>query len=243
MSDPIINIGYLGKVPSVGDFVQDIVSKEFSEHWEKWLQAAIAVSKEQLGEMWQDNYLTGPVWHFAVSANIVGDKGVMGTLIPSMDAVGRHYPFTVASTLEYAPIDVLNSGVFSLEYEDVVLKVLDSQVDLFSWRKEVMKSLGAVQGTRKALTNFNTADKNRTAEAFEFSGEELTSTVIQDAMHAVLSKKYGDYSIWWTQGSCNIKPMMLVTAGLPAINQVAAMLDGRWKHWEWNYTQVKGTDE
>ena len=71
MSDPIINIGYLGKVPSLGDFVQDSVSKEFSEHWEQWLQAAIAVSKEQLGDNWQDNYLTGPVWHFALSPNIL----------------------------------------------------------------------------------------------------------------------------------------------------------------------------
>lgn len=243
MSDPIINIGYLGKVPSLGDFVQDNVSKEFSEHWEKWLQAAIAVSKEQLGDMWQENYLTGPVWHFALSANIVGDEGVMGTLIPSMDAVGRHYPFTVASTHEYAPIDVLNSGIFSLTYEDVILKVLDNSVDLFSWRKEVAKTLHVIRSNRKALTYFNTGDKNKTGEAFEFSGDELAEAVLQDVMHAVLCKKYGDYSVWWTHGSCNIKPMMLVTAGLPAINQVAAMLDGRWKHWEWNYTQVKSTDE
>ena len=152
MSDPIINIGYLGKVPSLGDFVQDSVSKEFSEHWEQWLQAAIAVSKEQLGEVWQDNYLIGPVWHFALSPNIVGDKGVMGTLLPSMDAVGRYYPFTVASTLEFAPIDVLNSGVFSLEYEDTVLKVLDSSVDLFSWRKEVAKSLSSIAGVKKQVS-------------------------------------------------------------------------------------------
>ena len=186
MSDPIINIGYLGKVPSLGDFVQDNVSKEFSEHWEQWLQAAIAVSKEQLGEVWQDNYLTGPVWHFALSPNIVGDKGVMGTLLPSMDAVGRHYPFTVASTLEQAPIEVLNSGVFSLEYEDTVLKVLDSSVDLFSWRKDVAKSLSAISGVKKQVSFLNSADKNKSAEAFEFSGDELSSEVLQDAMHALL---------------------------------------------------------
>ena len=242
MSNPIINIGYLGKVPSLGDFVQDNVSKEFSEHWEQWLQAAIAVSKEQLGEVWQDNYLTGPVWHFALSPNIVGDKGVMGTLLPSMDAVGRHYPFTVASTLEYAPIDVLNSGVFSLEYEDIVLKVLDGSVDLFSWRKEVAKTLSCISGVKKQVSFLTSVDKNKSAEAFEFSGDELSSQVLQEAMHALLYKKHGDYSVWWTHGSCNIKPMVLITPGLPAVNQVAAMLDGRWKHWEWNYTQVKNSD-
>ncbi|ATC84241.1 MULTISPECIES: type VI secretion system-associated protein TagF [Pseudoalteromonas] len=242
MSDPIINIGYLGKVPSLGDFVQDSVSKEFSEHWEQWLQAAIAVSKEQLGDNWQDNYLTGPVWHFALSPNIVGDKGVMGTLLPSMDAVGRHYPFTVASTLEVAPIEVLNSGVFSLEYEDTVLKVLDSSVDLFTWRKDVAKSINTLIAPKKQLSISPSSDKNKEGEAFEFSGDELSSDVLKDALHALLYKKHGDYSVWWTHGSCNIKPMMLVTSGLPPVNQVAAMLDGRWKHWEWNYTQVKNSD-
>lgn len=242
MSDPIINIGYLGKVPSLGDFVQDSVSKEFSEHWEQWLQAAIAVSKEQMGDVWQDHYLTGPVWHFALSPNIVGNKGVMGTLLPSMDAVGRHYPFTVASTLEIAPIEVLNSGVFSLEYEDIVLKVLDSSVDLFSWRKEVAKSISTLNGSKKQLNISHSSDKNKDGEAFEFCGDELSSDVLQDALHALLYKKHGDYSVWWTHGSCNIKPMMLVTSGLPPVNQVAAMLDGRWKHWEWNYTQVKNSD-
>ncbi|AZN34789.1 MULTISPECIES: type VI secretion system-associated protein TagF [unclassified Pseudoalteromonas] len=242
MSDPIINIGYLGKVPSLGDFVQDSVSKEFSEHWEQWLQAAIAVSKEQLGDNWQDNYLTGPVWHFALSPNIVGDKGVMGTLLPSMDAVGRHYPFTVASTLEVAPIEVLNSGVFSLEYEDTVLKVLDSSVDLFTWRKDVAKSISTLIAPKKQLSISPSSDKNKEGEAFEFSGDELSSDVLKDTLHALLYKKHGDYSVWWTHGSCNIKPMMLVTSGLPPVNQVAAMLDGRWKHWEWNYTQVKNSD-
>ncbi|WP_273046655.1 type VI secretion system-associated protein TagF [Pseudoalteromonas sp.] len=242
MSDAIINIGYLGKVPCLGDFVQDNVSKDFSEHWEQWLQAAIAVSKEQLGDVWQDSYLTGPVWHFALSPNIVGDKGVMGTLLPSMDAVGRHYPFTVLSTTDNNPIDILNSGVFSLEYEDVVLKVLDGSVDLFSWRKEVSKTIKIAACENKQVTYSHSVDKNKDGEAFEFSGTELSSDVLKDTMHALLYKKHGEYSVWWTHGSCNIKPMVLITSALPPINQVAAMLDGRWKHWEWNYTQVKNSD-
>ncbi len=242
MSDPIVDIGYLGKVPCLGDFVQDNVTKEFSEHWEQWLQAAIAVSKEQLGDVWQENYLTGPVWHFALSPNIVGDTGVMGTLLPSMDAVGRHYPLTVTRTTHIAPVDVLHSGVFSLEYEDAVLKVLDGSVDLFSWRKELANTLSEITSTKKQVSFANSLDKNKQATALEFSGNELSDHILQDAMHAILYKKYGDYSVWWTHGSCNIKPMVLITSALPPVNQVAAMLDGRWKHWEWNFTQVKNSD-
>lgn len=242
MSDPVINIGYLGKVPSLGDFVQDNVTKEFSEYWEQWLQAAIAVSKEQLGDNWKDKYLTGPVWHFALSPNIIGDKGVMGTLLPSVDAIGRHYPFTVVNNLTCSPVNVLNSGIFSLEYEDIVLKVLDSSVDLYSWRKELMNTLTPLACQDKQITQFKSSDQNKTGEAFEYYGDELSAEVLQDTMHAILYQKHGDYSIWWTHGSCNIKPMVLITPGLPAVNQVAGMLDGRWKHWEWNLTQVKDSD-
>ncbi|XQF94201.1 type VI secretion system-associated protein TagF (plasmid) [Pseudoalteromonas espejiana] len=93
MSDPIINIGYLGKVPSLGDFVQDSVSKSFSKSTGSNGCKQPARRKQMgVGKIFCS---TGPVWHFALSPNIVGNKGVMGTL-PSMDAVGRHYPFTVA---------------------------------------------------------------------------------------------------------------------------------------------------
>ena len=243
MSDPIINIGYLGKVPSLGDFVQDNISKDFSEHWEQWLQAAIAVSKEQIGEVWKDKYLTSPVWHFALSPNIIGEQGVMGTLLPSVDAVGRHYPFTVLCTTESLPTDILYSGVLSLDYEDVVLKVLDSSIDLFSWRKEVAKAINVKALDKKQFIHHSSADKAKDGEAFEFSGTELQGNILQEAMHTMLYKKYGNYSIWWTHGSCNIKPMVLISSSLPPVNQVAAMLDGRWKHWEWNLTQVRDSDE
>eukprot|EP00493_Phyllostaurus_siculus_P000325 UN00327 len=46
--------------------------KEFSEHWEQWLQAAIAVSKEQLGDVWQENYLTGPRLAFCLKPKYCG---------------------------------------------------------------------------------------------------------------------------------------------------------------------------
>nr|MDC2856865.1 hypothetical protein [Ningiella sp. W23] len=115
-------------------------------------------------------------------------------------------------------------------------------MDLFSWRKELASTLSDVAANKKQVSYANSKDKNKQAIALEFSGTELSDHILQDAMHAILHKKYGDYSVWWTHGSCNIKPMVLITSALPPVNQVAAMLDGRWKHWEWNYTQVKNSD-
>ncbi|WP_404343640.1 type VI secretion system-associated protein TagF [Pseudoalteromonas mariniglutinosa] len=242
MSDQIIELGYIGKVPCLGDFVQENVCQQFSDYWEHWLQAAMAVSKEQLGSFWQERYLTSPVWHFALSPRIVTDKGKMGTLLPSVDAVGRHYPFTVLSDTDEFPISILESGIFSLEYEDAVLEVLDDSVDLYSWRKQVAETLKTLKVDNKRFSYQPSVDGNKRAHAFEFDGVQLSDNVLQDTMHGLLSEKYGEYSIWWTHGSVNTKPTIIITPGLPPVNQFAAMIDGRWQHWEWNYTQVRDSE-
>ena len=243
MSEKTIELGYLGKIPCMGDFVQDNVDTSFVELWNNWLQAGIAVSKEQLGEIWKDKYLTGPVWHFALSKKIAGDLAKMGTLVPSVDVVGRHYPLTVVSDIDTVPTCVLDSGVFSLEYEDAVLEVLNDSVDMFNWRKKVVSTLSMDLVKPRSFKYFNSPDESKTALIMEFPGTELNKGVVQDTLHAMLYKKYGDYSLWWTQGSYHIAPVVIITSGLPPVNQLAAMLDGRWQHWEWNHTKVTEDDD
>ncbi|MCF7500054.1 type VI secretion system-associated protein TagF [Pseudoalteromonas sp. L1] len=239
MSDQALKLGYLGKVPFLGDFVQDGICQQFSEHWEHWLQAAIAVSKEQLGSQWQERYLTSPVWHFALCENVVTEDRKVGTLLPSVDAVGRHYPFTVVIDTQQLPMKALHSNLLSLEYEDAVLSVLEESVELSVWRKKVLGTLQNTPVVKKRFSKHTSPDENKSAIAFEFQGVELGDESLEDVLHSLLTSKYGDYSVWWTHGSINIKPVVFITAGLPPVNQVAAMLDGRWQHWEWNYTQVR----
>ncbi|GAL04531.1 protein phosphatase ImpM [Photobacterium aphoticum] len=61
------------------------------DSWSEWQQAILSVSREQLGEEWADCYLTSPVWHFALSPGACGKQGMVGTLMPSIDQVGRHF--------------------------------------------------------------------------------------------------------------------------------------------------------
>ena len=75
---------------------------------------------------------------------------------------------------------MLHSGVFSLEYEDAVLKVLDGSVDLFSWRKELASTLSEVAANKKQVSYANSKDKNKQAVALEFSGTELSDHILQD---------------------------------------------------------------
>ena len=59
----------------------------------------VAASRERLGDGWLDLYLTAPMWRFFVQPGVLDEQPVGGVLFPSVDRVGRHFPFTVFARL------------------------------------------------------------------------------------------------------------------------------------------------
>ena len=96
---PVSAPGYFGKVVTHGDFVTRRLPADFVAGWDRWLQAGLLHSRQQLGPAWLAAYLNSPVWHFALAAGLCGTSAVAGVLIPSVDRVGRYFPLTVAGSL------------------------------------------------------------------------------------------------------------------------------------------------
>src|SRR5919197_1107117 len=78
----------------------------FSEAWDRWLQAAIAGSRERLGGKWRDTFLSMPIWRFVLSPGMLTQNAWAGIMAPSVDAVGRYFPLAVASALPSVSLDV-----------------------------------------------------------------------------------------------------------------------------------------
>ena len=98
MSDALA-VGFYGKLPMLGDFVRRHVSDRTVVAWDAWLQQALAASRDRLGDGWLDLYLTAPMWRFFVQPGVLDEQPVAGVLFPSVDRVGRHFPFTVFARL------------------------------------------------------------------------------------------------------------------------------------------------
>ncbi|MBW8715893.1 MAG: type VI secretion system-associated protein TagF, partial [Variovorax paradoxus] len=49
---------------------------------------------------WTSHYLEAPVWCFALGPQVVGEGAWIGVLMPSVDGVGRYFPFTLAVGLD-----------------------------------------------------------------------------------------------------------------------------------------------
>src|SRR5450631_1378198 len=94
-----MTVGFYGKLPSHGDFVNRSVSDAFVDPWDAWLQRGIARSRDDLGDAWLDAFLTSPIWRFAFQSGVINSAAWAGILMPSVDRVGRYFPLTVVAEL------------------------------------------------------------------------------------------------------------------------------------------------
>src|SRR5438477_5094454 len=101
--------GWYGKIPGTGDFITRRMPSSFSEAWDRWLQVAIAGSRERLGARWRDTFLSMPIWRFVLSPGMLTPNAWGGIMVPSVDAVGRYFPLAVASALPSASLDLVGT--------------------------------------------------------------------------------------------------------------------------------------
>jgi type VI secretion system protein ImpM len=89
-------IGFFGKVPAKGDFVQAGLPRSFVDAWDRWLQDRLAASRCLLGEAWTELWMEAPIWRFRLARALCGPDPVAGLWMPSVDRVGREFPMTFA---------------------------------------------------------------------------------------------------------------------------------------------------
>lgn len=95
--------GWHGKLPSLGDFASRRLEAPFVDAWDGWLAAGLLALREKNPAGWLDAYLASPSWRFLLQPGVLpgeaGAQGYAGVLMPSVDRVGRYFPFTVVQPL------------------------------------------------------------------------------------------------------------------------------------------------
>ncbi|RZI70695.1 MAG: type VI secretion system-associated protein TagF [Variovorax sp.] len=94
--------GWFGKLPGIGDFAHRRLPEAFRETWDTWLQTNLLTLRER-HEDWVARYLEGPLWFFVLGEQVAGANAWIGVLMPSVDGVGRYFPFTLAAELALPP--------------------------------------------------------------------------------------------------------------------------------------------
>ena len=102
--------GWYGKLPTLGDFAQRRMDAGFLAAWDAWLAAGLLDLQRRLGAGWLDAYLASPSWRFVLAPGALpgapGTQAWAGVLMPSVDRVGRYFPFSLVLPLATLPASV-----------------------------------------------------------------------------------------------------------------------------------------
>lgn len=226
--------GLFGKLPSYGDFLSRELDSGFVEVWDQWLQGFVQSTQEQLGEAWLDVYLTSPIWRFAFSSGVVDGATWVGLLLPSVDRVGRYFPFSLARNIDAcAPTVALASASnWFDELEEIALQALDGEISV----DDILDAVNDVAFVADKRYQHNTAAFGASMDAVVTleNDAQNAGTVYPQLLHQVLQQQLQSYSLWSTRGSQLVEPCVLYTRGLPGVGSAAALLDGNWEASNWD---------
>jgi type VI secretion system protein ImpM len=234
--------GYFGKIPSNGDFVSKGLPRSFREPWDIWLQSMISTSKKELGDDWEQFYLTSPVYRFVLSAGICGSQTWIGMMIPCVDQVGRYYPMTICRSLPNHPnplIAITENEVWFSATEALILSCLDDDFSLVDFDNKI-KHLTLTKDENQDATSVRRIIQQHPKNAWRMtSAKPDFSEMSPFLINALLEKFCLSYSVWWTTGSNIILPSTIITQGLPPVSGGAsALLDGKWDQGGWESTHT-----
>jgi len=88
--------GWFGKLPGMGDFAHRRLPAPFRENWDSWLQDGLMGLRARHADDWTARYLESPLWCFTLGQDTVDANAWIGVLMPSVDGVGRYFPFVLA---------------------------------------------------------------------------------------------------------------------------------------------------
>lgn len=227
------NIGLYGKLPTHGDFIQRNLPSGFVAEWDQWLQHYIAGAQEKIGVDWLDIYLTSPIWRFVFSDGVIDENRWAGILMPSVDQVGRYYPFSVAIRLPdfINPFEfIATQSNWYTEVEQLALRALDGEF----LTDDLLDQLSALDLKMDSAYGANRGVLESYAIQIDFEFEEQTaSSVYSHFLDALILKLLSSYSVWTTSGSERVVPCLFCVQNLPSIAKLPAMLDGNWQQWGW----------
>ncbi|ALC17978.1 type VI secretion system protein [Desulfuromonas soudanensis] len=113
-------LGCFGKMPIHSEFIRHNVKSREAVALDAWIQEGIGFIIRKHGSSWPETYRTFPGCHFVMVGG-EEERTVIGTLIPSQDRSGRHYPFILFTVAE-DPIFRRMQAVPPAVYDEFFLK-------------------------------------------------------------------------------------------------------------------------
>jgi type VI secretion system protein ImpM len=195
--------GWFGKMPALGDFASRRLPDAWIAAWDAWLGEELAAAREQLGDdAWQALYMVAPVRRFWLAPGLLTGDAWLGVLMPSVDSVGRQFPFTLAAPLSGGHdelVDALASDDWLDEADALARQVLDPAFDVAALEQAIVH-LAPLHGERRTEAHAGTT-----------------------LAHELRARQPRLRCVWWCEGM-NDGAQHLVSDALPRGGSFVALL-------------------
>jgi len=220
-SQASFSAGWYGKMPATGDFIARRLAASFSEPWDRWLQAAMAGSRERLGALWRDSFLSMPAWRFVLAPGTVSPDAWAGLMVPSVDSVGRYFPLTVASALPPESLDpvatLLAAAPWFDDIESIAFSALTPGADPAAIDAGILQRPFRISWLQPPSESDATVPARAPMPRLQWATPDLAET----------------RAAWLAEASQLFERCLLLSAGLPGAGHYCAMMDGRWAEHGW----------
>lgn len=219
------SVGFFGKLPGTGDFVQRRLAPAFVTAWDTAFEVAVDGARTACGGNWDALWRAAPIWRFALNAGACGDAACVGVIGPSVDRVGRRFPMVLAhpvdaaaamhaivagadgwySSLERVCAMACKGGAVSADDFDAAVSAL---ADPAAWLDE----------TRARLPMAASGADGWPVPWLQASGDQQLANAWADI--GGLDRA----CLWWTRGTATFVPALCVTRGLPGAETYAGFI-------------------
>ena len=212
--------GWHGKLPSLGDFASRRLEPDFVGAWDGWLAAGLSALQQREPEHWLQHYLACPAWRFVLMPGLLpapfDHQAFAGVLMPSVDRIGRYFPFTVIAPLPSLPhseTDLRTLLSWLHDVDDLAVDALQDDWSIERLEAELGQCLRpgwqAPSGGASALLPMAGS-----VVAHAVAGSQAIVDLLAAAQVQALLQAGAGHAFWWADGTAGDR-RLLVTRGLP----------------------------
>lgn len=223
-------IGFFGKLPAAGDFIQRRLPGRFVEVWDNHFSIAVARARERFGADWMDAFQAAPSWRFVLSPGVCTHDAWAGLAGPSVDRVGRGFPMVMATALSAGPgaaVRLIDAGGgWYSQLEAVYARGQERSLDVDGF-DAATASLDDTLDVRSEPDPIDIRDNDwNTADHWRIPLPSAPSHGAWLAELWVRITASGDpWCLWWTGGAGQARDSVLITRGLPGSDAYVAFID------------------
>lgn len=213
-----LGFGAFGKMPALGDFFRLGTPPGFVRVWDAWLQSVMITSAQASGASWDAQYMSAPIWRFALAPGLAGAAKVIGVVMPSVDRVGRRFPLALMGDVRGdtpVALDHFNAEDTFCALEDVALSALDDGMT----RETLETALADI-----SITNDPTyAPPHRAGHALVLRDGDANGIAPQLAAGLLETARFSQPSLW--SAVLDGSRRAIICEGMPDDTQARALFD------------------